>query len=303
MLRPFALHRPSSLGEIADLLDAHGDEAALYAGGTELLLLMKEGLLRPRHLIDVKRVAGLDAIVAGADGTLTIGAAVPHRAIETSPIVRERVPLLARVARHVANARVRAVGTVGGNLAFADPHSDLATVLLTLDTTVQLWSRRGERVLPLADFIRDAYETARAEDEVLTAVRLHPWPAGTAAAYVKFGIYERPTLGVAAALVPVAGRDSASLRLAIACVSPRPAAARRDRTTGGRSRAPGRLAARADELAADAARAVEPVDDRHGSAEYKREMTRVFARRALQAALVRAEGREPDARYAYTVLV
>jgi carbon-monoxide dehydrogenase medium subunit len=302
VLRPFALHRPSSLGEIADLLDAHGDEAALYAGGTELLLLMKEGLLRPRHLIDVKRVAGLDALTAGADGTLTIGAAVPHRAIETSPIVRERVPLLGRVARHVANARVRAVGTVGGNLAFADPHSDLATVLLTLDTTVQLWSRRGERVLPLADFIRDAYETARAEDEVLTAVRLHPWPAGTAAAYVKFGIYERPTLGVAVALVPVAGRDSVSLRLAIGCVGPRPqrlGAIERQ----AEEQAPGRLAARADELAADAARAVEPVDDRHGSAEYKREMTRVFVRRALQAAVGRAEGREPDARYAYTVLV
>ena len=113
---------------------------------------------------------------------------------------------------------------------------------------------------------------------------------------------ERPTLGVAVALVPVAGRDSVSLRLAIGCVGPRPqrlAAIERQ----AEEQAPGRLAARADELAADAARAVEPVDDRHGSAEYKREMTRVFVRRALQAAVGRAEGREPDARYAYTVLV
>lgn len=302
MLRPFALHRPSSLAEIADLLDAHGDEATLYAGGTELLLLMKEGLLRPRHLIDVKRVGGLDALAAGADGTVTIGAAVPHRAIETSPIVRERVPLLARVARHVANVRVRAVGTVGGNLAFADPHSDLATVLLTLDTTVQLWSRRGERVLPLADFIRDAYATARDDDEVLTAVRLRPWPAGTAAAYVKFGIYERPTLGVAVALVPVAGRDSMSLRLAIGCVGPRPQRLVEIERQA-QQEAPGRLATRADELAAAAAREVEPVGDRHGSAEYKREMTRVFVRRALHAAIARAEGREADARYAYAILV
>ncbi len=301
MLRPFALHRPSFLGEVADLLDAHQGEATLYAGGTELLLLMKEGLLRPRHLIDVKRVAGLDGISAGPDGTLTIGAAVPHRAVEISPLVRERLPLLAGVARHVANARVRAVGTVGGNLAFADPHSDLATVLLTLEATVQLWSRRGERVVPLTEFIRDAYETACDDDEVLVAVRLRPWPAATAAAYVKFGIYERPTLGVAVALVPGAN-GVASLRLAVGCVGPRPRRLSEVERQAG-IEAPARLASRADELAAAAARAIDPVDDRHGSADYKREMTRVFVRRALQAALARAERREPHARYAYTVIV
>jgi carbon-monoxide dehydrogenase medium subunit len=301
VLRPFALHRPSSLGEVADLLDAHGGEAALYAGGTELLLLMKEGLLRPGHLIDVKRVAGLDAIASGADGELAIGAAVVHRALETSPLVRDRAPLLAGVARHVANARVRAVGTVGGNLAFADPHSDLATALLTLEAAVRLWSRRGERVLPLEEFLRDAYETARGDDEVLVALHLRPWPPGTAGAYVKFGIHERPTLGVAAALVP-AGNGAARLRLAIGCVGPRPQRLAEIEGQAG-AEAPARLAARADELAAAAARAVDPVDDRHGSAEYKREMTRVFVRRALQAAVTRAEGREPHEHYAHAAVV
>ena len=301
MLRPFTLYRPSSLGEIGDLLGAHGATAALYAGGTELLLLMKEGLLRPRHLVDVKRVAGLDALTAAHDQSISIGAAVVHRAVETSPLVRERIPLLAGVAHHVANARVRAVGTVGGNLAFADPHSDLATVLLTMEATVRLWSRRGERVLALADFIRGAYETARADDEVLVAVHVPPWPAGTAAAYVKFGIYERPTLGVAAAAVP-AGTGAVSLRLATGCVGPRPQRLSEIERQAGRDE-PGRLVARADELAAAAARAVDPVDDWHGSAEYKREMTRVFVRRALQAALARAEGREPHTRYAYAVVV
>jgi carbon-monoxide dehydrogenase medium subunit len=194
------------------------------------------------------------------------------------------------------------MGTVGGNLAFADPHSDLATVLLTLDATVQLWSRRGERALPLADFVRSAYETARGDDEVLTGVRLRPWPPGTAAAYVKFGIHERPTLGVAVALLPGAGGASVSLHLAIGCVGPRPERfAAIERLAG--EEAPARLAERADQLAAAVAETVEPVDDRHGSAEYKREMTRVFVRRALQAAGARAEGREPHVRYAHTVLV
>ena len=263
---------------------------------------MKEGLLRPRHLIDVKRVPGLAALALGADGTFTLGAAVPHRAVETSPLVREHLPLLAGVARHVANARVHSVGTVGGNLAFADPHSDLATLLLTLDATVQLWSRRGERALPLADFIRDAYETARFEDEVLTGVCLRPWPARTAAAYVKFGIYERPTLGVAVALVPVADGSARGVRVAIGCVGPRPERLGAIERLASEE-TPSRLIERADELATAAADAVEPVDDRHGSAEYKREMTRVFVRRALQAAVARAEGRAVHARYAHTVLV
>jgi len=302
VLRPFTLHRPASLVDIADLLDAHGSEAALYAGGTELLLLMKEGLLRPRHLIDIKRVPGLDALAPGADGTITIGAAVPHRAVETSPLVREHLPLLAGVARHVANARVRSVGTVGGNLAFADPHSDLATLLLTFEATVQLWSRRGERVVPLADFIRDAYETARSDDEVLTGVRLCPCPARTAPAYVKFGIYERPTLGAAVALVPVAGSSGRGVRLAIGCVGPRPERLGEIERLAGEE-TPSRLGERADELATAAARGVKPVDDRHGSAEYKREMTRVFVLRALRTAIARAEGRESQARHAHTVVV
>ena len=194
MLRPFTLDRPSTLGEVADLLTAHPHESVLYAGGTELLLLMKEGLIRPRRLIDVKTVRELDAITA-ENGTLTIGATVRHRGVERSVLVRERCPLVAGVARHVANVRVRNVGTVGGNLAFADPHSDLATLFLALDGTLHLWSRRGARDVPLANFIRGPYETAREEDEVLTSVRLRLWPAKTASAYLKFGVYERTPFG------------------------------------------------------------------------------------------------------------
>src|SRR5436853_5019901 len=134
---------------------------------------MKLGVLRPRHLVDVKRLPGFDAITDG--GRLTLGAAVTHRAVERSPLVGERAPLVAAVARHVANVRVRNVGTVGGNLAFADPHSDLATVFLTLDADVRLISPRGARAVSLEDFVRGPWETDRAPDELLTAVRLAPW--------------------------------------------------------------------------------------------------------------------------------
>jgi len=210
----------ASLPEAADLLAEHRGETALYAGGTELLLLMKEKLLRVRRLIDVKRLPGLGEILA-EDGSVVIGATARHRTLERPPVLRAACPIVAAVAQHVANVRVRNVGTVGGNLAFADPHSDLATLFLTLDGTVRLWRPPGQRDVPLADFVRGPYDTARAEDEILTAVRLRPWPTGTVATYVKFGMYERPTLGVALTLTLDAGGEAVGARVAVGCVGPR----------------------------------------------------------------------------------
>jgi carbon-monoxide dehydrogenase medium subunit len=207
------------------------------------------------------------------------------------------------VARHVANIRVRTVGTVGGNLAFADPHSDLATVFLTFDAAVQLGSRGGTRALPLADFVLGAYETARAEDEVLTAVRLAPWPPGTAGAYVKFGVHERPTLGVAVALTRGDGDGAiAGARIAVGCAGPRPRrlGAAEARLAGW---SPADVERHAAEVAGLAAAEVDPVDDLHGSAEYKRDMTRVFVRRTLLVAAARAAGRDHRERHPHTVVV
>jgi len=264
--------------------------------------VLKEGLLRVQSLIDVKRIPGL-AESHVDDGHLTIGATATHRAVERSEIVQARCPLVARVARHVANIRVRTVGTVGGNLAFADPHSDLATVFLTFDAAVRLASAHGERELPLADFVRGPYETARADDEVLAAVDLRAWPAGTAGAYVKFGVHERPTLGVAIALTLAGGGNAVSdARVAVGCVGPRP-----QRVNAAEERLRGwsadDVARHADEIAALAIRDLEAVDDLHGSAEYKREMTRVFARRVLGVAAARAAGRERHERYPHTIIV
>jgi carbon-monoxide dehydrogenase medium subunit len=302
MLRPFTLHRPGTAEEACALLTRLGEDATPYAGGTELLLLMKLGLLRPRHLVDVKRIAGFDAIVDGEQ--LTIGATATHRTVERSPAIRARCPLVAAVARHVANIRVRNVGTVGGNLAFADPHSDLATLFLTLDASVELISPRGRRVLSLADFTRGAWETARQPDELLVSVRLTPWPRGTAAAYVKFGLYERPTLGLAVALRldgPAAAARVAEARIAVGCVNPRPL-----RVPAAEAQLAGvELRSLEDVVgpAADAvAAAVDPADDLHGSADYKREMVMVFARRAARIAAARARGAAPAPRFPYAVV-
>lgn len=297
MLRAFELHRPASVAEASSLLAARPD-AALYAGGTELLLLMKAGLVRPADVIDLKRIPDLDALADGADA-LAIGATVTHRTLERSPVVRARWPLVAGVAAHVANVRVRNVGTVGGNLAFADPHSDLATLFLVFDATVRLASAAGARELPLGDFVRGPYETARRPDEVLTAVRLRAWPARTVGAYVKFGLHERPTLGLALTLTLDRDDRVTAARLAVGCVSPAPHRVEAaERALVGQP-----LGALTDEFAGLAAAAVDPVADLHGGADYKRELTRVFARRALTAAVTRAEGRTPDARYPHAIVV
>ena len=302
MLRPFTLHRPETAEDACALLATLGEDAAPYAGGTELLLLMKLGLLRPPHLVDVKRIAGFGDIADGP--SLTIGATVTHRTLERSPLVRARCPLVASVARHVANVRVRNVGTVGGNLAFADPHSDLATLFLTLDATVELVSPRGRRELSLAEFVRGPWETARRPDELLASVRLSPWPTGTGAAYVKFGVHERPTLGIAVALrLDGAGERArvADARVAIGCVSPRPM-----RVEAAEARVNGVAEAELGDvtgaMADAAAESVDPADDLHGSAEYKREMVAVFARRALRVAAARARGVEPAARFPHAVV-
>ena len=282
MLRPFTLHRPDTSEEACALLARLGEDAAVYAGGTELLLLMKLGLLRPRHLVDVKRIRPFDGIT---DGThLAIGATVTHRTVERSALVRARCPLVASVARHVANVRVRNVGTVGGNLAFADPHSDLATLFLTLDASVELVSPRGRRELLLADFVRGPWETAREPDELLASVRLVPWPPGTAAAYVKFGVHERPTLGVSVAL-RLDGADGDG-----------------ERRGGGARVADARVGARGGRVDRGASADTDPADDLYGSADYKREMVAVFVRRALRIAAARARGAEPAARFPHAVV-
>jgi carbon-monoxide dehydrogenase medium subunit len=298
VLPPFTLHRPATLAEAGALL-AERPEAALYAGGTELLLLMKAGLVRPDDVIDVKRIPDLGGL-AESDGALTIGATVTHRTLERSEAMQAGWPLVAGVAAHVANVRVRNVGTIGGNLAFADPHSDLATLFLLFDAAVTLVGADGARELPLGEFVRGPYETARRPGELLAGVRLRAWPPRTVGVYVKFGVHERPTLAVALALT-LDGDRVVAARLAVGCVSARPHRVEAAERALAGSRV-GDLGAAAADLGALAGDAVEPVSDLHGSADYKRELVRVFARRALGAVLARAGGAEPP-RYPHAVVV
>src|SRR5437763_7352683 len=171
-LAPFALHRPRSVPEAEELLARYGDDAALYCGGTELLLVMKLGLASYPNLVDLKGIPELH-VLEEREGELRVGAAVTHHQLECSPLVRRLVPPLAEMERRVANVRVRSVGTLGGNLCFSDPHSDPATFLLALDAEVECRKGGGKpRRLPIGEFVLGPHRTALEEGELLLSVRV-----------------------------------------------------------------------------------------------------------------------------------
>ncbi|HEV2688510.1 MAG TPA: FAD binding domain-containing protein, partial [Bryobacteraceae bacterium] len=255
----------------------------VYAGGTELLLAMRHGALRYRHLVDVKVILPCDAIGVH-DGFLEIGAGATHHRIERSPVVREKLPVLAEMESRVANVRVRASGTLGGNLCFAEPHSDPATLLLALGATVRAESASGSREMRVDELIEGAYANSLQPGELLMAIRVPCATPGQRAAYLKFQVHERPTLGLALVMeTPDGGATISEARLAVGCVCPFPrrSSAAEKLLVGPRADVQGRLPQAAEALAADA----ELIDDHEGGADYKRHLIEVFLRRAFIKAL------------------
>ena len=286
MLRPFEIHEPETVAEASRLLARHGDDAAVYAGGTELIPVMKEGLAHYRHLVNIKTVPGLDTIAAAGD-VLRIGALATHRMIERSPVVRAHAPALAQVAAGVANLRVRNVGTLGGNLCFAEPHSDPAVVLIAHGATLVVARDGAERRVPAEEFFLGILQTVRMPDEVLVRVDVTALRSGAGASYARFALHERPTAGVAAVLA-LDGGAVTSARLAVGSVGPVPT-----RVAEAEAALVGRRpdAAVVREAAGHAGRAVEVLEDLYGSVDYKRHIVTVLAVRALEDAVARAEGR------------
>jgi carbon-monoxide dehydrogenase medium subunit len=283
-LPPFQLHRPSTLEEATALLELHGDDAAFYCGGTELLLLLKLGFASLGHLVDLKGIEELRGL--GVDnGRLVLGAATTHREIERSALVREQLPALAEMERQVANIRVRSAGTLGGNLCFSDPHSDPATFLLALEGEVEC--RRGggrPRRLSIAEFVVGPYQTALEPGEVLTSVRVPLPPAGTTIAHEKFAVHERPSATVTC-LVRVDGGRVQHTRIAVGSVGVRPVRVRdAERLLTGLDAVRPDAGALA-EAGAAAAETAESVEDANGSAEYKANLVAVLVRRSLEQAL------------------
>ncbi len=280
-LRKFSIHQPKTIAEASEMLAEFGEKARLYAGGTELLLAMKHDLLRYEHLVDAKTIPGLNEIEE-KNGAVVVGAAATHRAIEQSAAVRRNLPAFAAMETEVANVRVRATGTLGGNLCFAEPHSDPATLLLAFGAKANVQGKSGARSLTIDKLITGAYETSLAPNEILTGVEIPFLAKSQRAAYLKFQIKERPTLGLA--LVLDLDGDTIKQATAVAgSVSAVPTQSDKANAllTGSKAQVDKQLTDAAQALA-DAA---DPVDDLEGSAEYKRHLIGVFLKRAFIKAL------------------
>jgi aerobic carbon-monoxide dehydrogenase medium subunit len=279
----FEFHTPTSLNDAFDLLDRHGENARLMAGGTALVVLMKQSLVNPEHIISLEKIPELTSIRVDGD-VLHIGALTRHRDVEDSEDVRSFAPFLCDVYRRVATVKIRNSATVGGGLAHADPAQDPPPGFIALDASVRLQSRGGERVLPVGDLFTDYYETAIEPGEILTEVMV-PRPAPRARfVYLKF----LPRTQDDYATVAVAARAETSggvcrnLRVALGAAGPTPIRAGAvERALEGKQVSAESVRGAAEAVAGE----VEPLDDFRGSSDYKRQMAAVFTRRALEQVL------------------
>jgi len=280
-LRKFAIHQPKTIDEASQMLGDFGDKGRLYAGGTELLLAMKHDLLRYEHLVDVKTIPDLNQINL-QNGSLIIGSTATHRAIERSPVVKQNLSVLAEMETKIANVRVRASGTLGGNLCFAEPHSDPATLLVALGAKAHVQSKAGAKSVMIDKLITGAYETSLASDELLAAVEIPIATRTQRAAYLKFQLKERPTLGLALVL----DVDGDTIRKATAVVGSISAVpTQSDKTNGLLVGARAQVEKQLNDAAEVLAQAAHPIDDLEGGADYKRHLIGVFLRRAFTRAL------------------
>jgi aerobic carbon-monoxide dehydrogenase medium subunit len=275
-----------SVEEALQLLTKHGDDAKLLAGGHSLIPAMKLRLASPRYLIDLGSVPGLRGVHINGE-SLVIGALTVHADIAASDLVRKQLPGLADAASMIGDVQVRNRGTVGGSVAHADPAADLPVILTALNASFVLQSASGNRTVGAQDFFIDFYTTTIAANEVLTEIRVPLPPSGAGTAYAKL---PHPASGyvVVSAGVLIHRQPSGqceSARIAIGGMGGNPIrATAMEAALQGEPLTP-EVIARA---AAKAADGTDPDDDSYASADYKRQVATVYARRAIEAAVERA---------------
>lgn len=288
-MNAFQFLTPATLEEALSLLEEHGEDAKVMAGGTALVIMLKQRLLVPDVVISLDRVPGL-ADISVAQNQLHLGGLATHRAVERAAPVQQHTPVLAHTYHHVATVRIRNVATVAGSLAHADPNQDPPITLLALDAQVHITSANGQRDMALSDFFTDYYETVLEPEELVTGVSVPIPQPHTGSAYCKFlprSADDYATVGVAASvrLDPATGAAEAC-RIAMGCVGVTPL-----RATAAEAMVRGQM--RTAELLREAGAAAQaitdPMSDTRGSAAYKRAMAGVFVQRALDQAWQQAQ--------------
>jgi carbon-monoxide dehydrogenase medium subunit len=281
----FDYQEPTSLKKAFALLEKYGDDARAIAGGTSLLIMMRQRLLMPKVVVSLARIPKFDRITYNAEDGLRIGAGARHRDVELAPAIQQHYPLLHETFHKVAQPRIRNMGTIGGNLAAGDPLTDPGASLIALDAEVTLTSSKGSRTLKLEEFFVDYYQTALEPGELLTEIRVPP-PMRPGWSHIKFtprSVEDFATVGVAVTLTAKNGVCD-DIRIGLNSVASTIVHAKNAEAVLRGSEV---TEARLREMGDVAVSEVDPTDDNRGSAEYKREMVRVLVRRAAEEALQR----------------
>jgi carbon-monoxide dehydrogenase medium subunit len=293
--RAFHYHRAGSLKEAAAILTQLGEGAKLLAGGQSLIPLMKLRFANPAHLVDLNFISGT-SYIKEENGALRFGALTRHAEIEASAAAA-KIPILHDCATGIADVQVRNRGTIGGSLAEADPSGDWAAVLSTLSTAIRCLASSGERTVSLADFVKDAYTTALAHDELVSEVVVKVPPKGSGGAFLAFKrsapVYPTASAAVQLTMDSDVCQDAA---IALGCVG-LTAIKARDAEEALRGQP---LTERSIANAMEAARAAaDPQTDMRGSADYKRTLVGALVKRAIEIAARRARGEQVEVSHLY----
>ncbi len=282
-MRNFDFVSPETLPEALAFLDKWREGCRVIAGGQSLLNILKQGLIAPEVLVDIKGISELNYLRYDEAEGLRIGAATTHRAIELSPLVRGRYGVLAEMESHLAGVQIRNWGTIGGNLCIADPTGDPAPPLMAMNVQVTIASSQGERTIALEDFFVDYYETVLEPHELLTEIRVPPVPDRTAVTYTKFRNVEgdSPIVGAAVSLALDPGGSCREIRIALGGVAPTPVRARKaEEILRGKVLNAGLIQKAAEAVSDDTA----AIPDIVASEEYKEKIARVLVRRMIKEA-------------------
>ncbi len=288
MIKDFEYLAPKTLQEALVLLDQYRDECKVIAGGQSLLILMRQGLVSPKYLVDIKGLSELNYIKADAKEGLKIGALTTHRTIEKSPAMKNGFSVLAEMERRLASIQTRNWGTIGGNICHADPAGDPTPVLIALNATLSTVSLRGQRNMAVQDFCLDFFETALEPGELLAEIQVPPAPPHTGTAYTKFNIIEsdQATVGVAVSMTLDSGEGVCQdTRIVLGACAPTPMRAKQAEAVLRGKKITDSLLKEAGQIASQEA---EPISDISASEEYRRELVKVLVARVGQAALARA---------------
>ena len=289
MIRDFEYLAPKTLKEALTLLDKYQDECKVIAGGQSLLILMRQGLVTPQYLIDIKGISELSYIKSDTKKVVRIGALTTHRAIEKSPLMRDGFSVLAEMENRLASIQTRNWGSIGGNLCHADPAGDPAPVLIALNATLSTASVKGKRNMAVEDFCLDYFETALEPGELLTEIQVPAAPPHTGTAYSKFNVIESDlaTVGVAVSIT-LGSSDGIcqDARIALGASAPTPMRAKQAEAVLRGKRITDNLLKEAGEIASTEA---EPISDIYASEEYRRELVKVLVKRVGKEALARAK--------------